>query len=298
MDRAHWRLIYPRQSPCDPADSIHPVSQHRPAGYYSLAVRSLAFVSHGKNRHVPIPHLIRRCTQSASPLLLLALAVSAAGCHPPETRVHIRDFQHPGGPRSLHQNFDEAYYTIDPDGKLRLVLRNEAPSIAIPTENISQVLLIETFWRPIPGITFVESSMINANITYLIRSGPPHAPTKATASSPSKKTAARVSSPARSNPPTSDPQANSETPLPPSAAHTSTAPSAPQIDPTAPQTSSPRPATPPKPSIPSNSLPAHPLQFLVRNPELELQWPTKWHKQIRWKSRANGDRGLPLIITL
>ncbi len=167
--------LAPRLSPAitvHPTDSIHRISQHRPAGYYSLAVRSLAFVSHGKNRHVPIPHLIRRCTQSASPLLLLALAVSAAGCHPPETRVHIRDFQHPGGPRSLHQNFDEAYYTIDPDGKLRLVLRNEAPSIAIPTENISQVLLIETFWRPIPGITFVESSMINANLTYLIRSGP------------------------------------------------------------------------------------------------------------------------------
>ena len=103
--------------------------------------------------------------------LLCAAAALIAGCQPQATRIRIQDFLHPDGPRSLYQEFDEAYYQLDAAGSLQLVLRRQSPSQAIPTETISQIILVETFWRPIPGTTYVESTMINAKLTYLIRSG-------------------------------------------------------------------------------------------------------------------------------
>ena len=94
-----------------------------------------------------------------------------AGCGPKATRVHIRDFQDPDAPRTLYQEFDEAYYRLDAAGGLQLVLRREVPSREVPSETIAQIIHVETFWEPKPGVTYAESSMVNATLTYLICSG-------------------------------------------------------------------------------------------------------------------------------
>ncbi|UCG34209.1 MAG: hypothetical protein JSU68_06150 [Phycisphaerales bacterium] len=104
-------------------------------------------------------------------LLCIATTLGIAGCQPRTTRIRIQDFSHPDGPRSLFQEFDDAYYQLDAAGDLNLLLRRRSPSEAIPTEHITQTILVRSYWRPIPGTTRVESSMINAKITYVIQSG-------------------------------------------------------------------------------------------------------------------------------
>jgi hypothetical protein len=104
-------------------------------------------------------------------LLCVAATLGSAGCQPRTTRIRIQDFSHPDGPRSLFQEFDDAYYQLDAAGDLDLLLRRRSPSEAIPTEYITQTILVRTYWRPIPGTTAIESSMINAKITYVIQSG-------------------------------------------------------------------------------------------------------------------------------
>lgn len=116
------------------------------------------------------PRTARQLSGSILPLLCVA-AFLISGCQPRSTRIRIQDFLHSEGPRSLYQEFDEAYYQLDAAGSLQLVLRRQVPSQAIPTENITQVILVKTFWRPIPGRTYAESTMINAKLTYLIQSG-------------------------------------------------------------------------------------------------------------------------------
>jgi len=118
------------------------------------------------------PTASRWVSGSVGPLLCAAVAITfATGCRPQVTRIRIQDFLDPGAPRALYQDFDEAYYHLDAADSLKLVLRREAPSRAIPTENITQIIRVETYWRPIPGTTYVESTMINAKLTYLIESG-------------------------------------------------------------------------------------------------------------------------------
>jgi hypothetical protein len=109
--------------------------------------------------------------QAGPALLCIAVTLGSAGCHPRTTHIRIEDFSHPDGPRSLFQDFDDAYYKLDAAGDLDLLLRRHSPSEAIPTEHITQTILVRTYWRPIPGTTHVESSMINAKITYVIQSG-------------------------------------------------------------------------------------------------------------------------------
>ena len=116
------------------------------------------------------PRITRQLSGSVLALLCLA-AFLVSGCQPRSTRIRIQDFLHPQAPRSLYQEFDEAYYQLDAAGSLQLVLRRQVPSEAIPTENITQIILVKTYWRPIPGRTYAESTMINAKLTYLIQSG-------------------------------------------------------------------------------------------------------------------------------
>ena len=117
------------------------------------------------------PRSAPRTTGLIRPLWGAVALLLVTGCQPHITRIRIRDFQHPDAPRSLYQEFDEAYYQLDAAGALQLLLRRQNPSQAIPTESITQTILIKTLWRPIPGTTYVESTMINAKLTYLIQSG-------------------------------------------------------------------------------------------------------------------------------
>jgi hypothetical protein len=123
--------------------------------------------------HTPL-HSAGRCPGLRHPglaLLCIAATLGSAGCQPRTTRVRIRDFSRADGPRSLFQEFDDAYYLLDAAGNLDLLLRRRSPSEAIPTEHITQTILVRSYWRPIPGTTAIESSMINARITYVIQSG-------------------------------------------------------------------------------------------------------------------------------
>ncbi len=89
---------------------------------------------------------------------------------PPQLR--IIDYADPAAPRTLYQDFDEAWYLVDSGGTVRVILRRDLPSREVPGESITQIVRLEAFWKPIPGLTNAESSMLNATITYLIRSGP------------------------------------------------------------------------------------------------------------------------------
>jgi hypothetical protein len=117
------------------------------------------------------PRWVARRAGAAAVMALLVAGALLVGCAPKVTRVHIRDFQDPDAPRTLYQEFDEAYYRLDAAGSLQLVLRREVPSREVPAETIAQIIHVETFWEPKPGVTYAESSMVNATLTYLICSG-------------------------------------------------------------------------------------------------------------------------------
>ncbi len=113
--------------------------------------------------------MIRRVKAAARLLLLLVLA--ATGCSARTSTFEIVDYRGPGEVRRFHETFDEAYYSLDGQGNVDIVLLRSTPSRSIPPHNVTQVIHIRTVWRSIPGATVAHATQINGRINYHIVSG-------------------------------------------------------------------------------------------------------------------------------
>lgn len=101
-----------------------------------------------------------------------AAAISAAaGCAFPSSRFEIVDYRESGGPKRYAERFDEAYYNLDDDGNVDIVLRRIGPPEADRGQGITQVIRLHTFWRSIPGNTVAAPSQINATVRYHLVAG-------------------------------------------------------------------------------------------------------------------------------
>jgi hypothetical protein len=89
-----------------------------------------------------------------------------------QTRIDLTTFEPDGSPRHHYTDFQQASYKMTATGTLELVMRSEQPSSLDPTQTISQVLYLKSFWTPKPGTTHVEASLINTRVRYALLTPP------------------------------------------------------------------------------------------------------------------------------
>lgn len=96
-----------------------------------------------------------------------------AGCGGPKaTRIELQTFEENGKTSQHYTEFSRASFKRTSDGRLEVVLQTEQPSRLDPSQTITQVVHIQTFWNPRLGITYAESTQINARIQYAILTPP------------------------------------------------------------------------------------------------------------------------------
>lgn len=99
------------------------------------------------------------------------LLYAVPGCSARISTFQITDYRELGEAKRYRETFDEAYYTLDKDGNLDLVLRRLEPSESDPKHIITQVIHIRSVWRCIPGETVTHRTQINGTVSYHIISG-------------------------------------------------------------------------------------------------------------------------------
>jgi hypothetical protein len=98
--------------------------------------------------------------------------LAMAGCAPASTRIEFTTFDETGGSERVYGNFTTASYRKIQGGLIEIVCRAETPSTLDPTQTITQVIFMRTFWHPQPGRTFVESTQIDGTVIYTVLTPP------------------------------------------------------------------------------------------------------------------------------
>jgi hypothetical protein len=105
-------------------------------------------------------------------LLLCCAIACVAGCSPGRARVELVTYDEDAVARHHYADFDRAVYRQMPGGLVELAMRAERPSTLDPTQTITQVLLIRTFWNPQPARTWVEATQINGHVQFAMLTPP------------------------------------------------------------------------------------------------------------------------------
>lgn len=92
------------------------------------------------------------------------------GCSAAPSAFDIVDHRKSGETRRYREAFDEAYYDMDSSGGLTLVLRRSQTSRG-DLPDITQVVVVKSIWRSIPGTTIAQDTQINGTVTYAVLSG-------------------------------------------------------------------------------------------------------------------------------
>jgi hypothetical protein len=104
-------------------------------------------------------------------MIPVILCAGVGACALPASTFKIEDTSVNAQPRTYESVFHEAYFDIDRQGNLELVLRRVDESQRGSTPDTEQVIYLRSVWEPIPGRTLAESSQITAMATYVILSG-------------------------------------------------------------------------------------------------------------------------------
>jgi hypothetical protein len=94
--------------------------------------------------------------------------LGGTGCGPRVTEFNITDHRAAGPAEQYFERFDECFYCVDHNGNMDIVACRHSPATGDASDTITQVLHIRQLWSAVPGRTFVEETMINATISYLI----------------------------------------------------------------------------------------------------------------------------------
>ena len=111
---------------------------------------------------------------SALPLIhLLCLLVLAMplGCRVHPTAFEIVDYREPGNVKLYRETFDEAYYGLDNQGNVNIVLRRSGGRSGAGESEVTQIIRIRGVWRPVAGKTGSHPTQINATVSYYIVGG-------------------------------------------------------------------------------------------------------------------------------
>jgi len=78
------------------------------------------------------------------------------------------DYREAARPRDYREEFPEAYYDVDDEGNIDIVLRQAADASEKDHGAFSQVVYLRAFWTPIPGRTVADATQINACVSYMV----------------------------------------------------------------------------------------------------------------------------------
>ena len=116
--------------------------------------------------------LSRACISCYHWIVLIA-SCALVGCQSPRTtRIELTTFDAKGAAKLHYSEFRRASYRMSPGNELELVFRSERPSSIDPTQAITQIVYIKSFWKSIPGTTYADSSQINARVQYALLTPP------------------------------------------------------------------------------------------------------------------------------
>ena len=101
----------------------------------------------------------------------MACALLSSACSTPMSSLEILDYRDGGDARRYRETFDEAFFDVDAQGNMDVVLRRADPGSENPGLDITQVVHIHTVWRSVPGTTVAERTQINATVTYHVIHG-------------------------------------------------------------------------------------------------------------------------------
>ena len=90
-----------------------------------------------------------------------------AGCASPGATVRLLDYRDSAPPQPYVESFPEAYYALDHQGNVDLILRRVEESSDGEGE-VVQLVHLRSFWRSIPGRTVADTTQINAAVRYEI----------------------------------------------------------------------------------------------------------------------------------
>ncbi|MBN1512176.1 MAG: hypothetical protein JXB13_09190 [Phycisphaerae bacterium] len=114
----------------------------------------------------PRLHRLAGMTMRAWACALLVFV--GAGCEPRTTRFQVVDYAPDGRQGRFFEEFDECYYARQPDGAVDVVARRRGCLMGEAEEATTQVIHLHGIWRPVPGDTAVESTQVNATVSYWI----------------------------------------------------------------------------------------------------------------------------------
>jgi hypothetical protein len=97
--------------------------------------------------------------------MIALLLLSLSGCAVDSAHIQITERPNTRETRRYQETFDEAYYDLSSSGVLRLVLRKRQPA-SLEGDELTQTIVVESVWRPIPGVTIAHGTQINGTVTY------------------------------------------------------------------------------------------------------------------------------------
>ncbi len=119
------------------------------------------------------PPVAPRCRyfQKICMAAIVALA-GLCGCRSaPFNRVQVTDIRSDGPPQLHYEDFDESFYRLRNGGLVDVVLRKQARATADQTRKIIQIIVLRSYWKPFPGRTYANDSMLNASLCYVLING-------------------------------------------------------------------------------------------------------------------------------
>ncbi len=103
---------------------------------------------------------------------VVAIAAGLFGCQSaPFNRVEVTDIRSDATPQLHYEDFDESYYRLRSGGLIDLVLRKQTRAAADQTRKIVQTIVLRSYWKPFPGRTYANDSMLNASLCYVLVKG-------------------------------------------------------------------------------------------------------------------------------
>ncbi len=101
-----------------------------------------------------------------------AAGVGLFGCRSaPFNRVEVTDIRSDAAPQLHYEDFDESYFRRRDGGLVDVVLRKQTRATADQTRKIDQIIVLRAYWKPFPGRTYANDSMLNANLCYVLIKG-------------------------------------------------------------------------------------------------------------------------------
>lgn len=109
--------------------------------------------------------------QRRTSLACFLLPSALLGCAVRPSTFEIVDYCDASDAKHYRETFDEAYYDLDQQGNVNIVVRRSGGRRGAGESDVTQIIRIRSVWRPVPGRTGSHTTQINATVSYYIVGG-------------------------------------------------------------------------------------------------------------------------------